>query len=44
MKKIVVMTSQHAYMFYEKLTFQLKQTKNDYWGPGLHLYELEMKN
>lgn len=41
-KRIRVRTSQLTDKFYEKFGFQLMFTKDDYWGKGLHLYQMEM--
>lgn len=41
-KKIRVRTSQLTDKFYEKFGFKLIITKDDYWGKGLHLYQMEM--
>ena len=35
---IKVRTSQLSYKFYEKMGFQLKEIKLDYWQKGFHLY------
>ncbi len=41
-KKAIVTTSQLAYRFFEKFGFVLKQTEQNHWGDGLHLYLLEL--
>jgi ribosomal protein S18 acetylase RimI-like enzyme len=43
-EKFVVMTSQLAFKFFEKLGYKLIKTEKDYWGVGLDLYEMEMPN
>ena len=40
-QKLVVTTSQHAYLFFEKFGYQVLQTEKDHWGPGLDLYLME---
>ncbi|MBO9731669.1 MAG: GNAT family N-acetyltransferase [Chitinophaga sp.] len=40
-EKLVVTTSQKAYLFFEKFGYQLIKTEKDYWGPGLDLYWME---
>lgn len=40
-KNICVRTSQHAYLFYEKNGFILKEITQDYWAKGFHLYSME---
>lgn len=40
--KIKVRTSQLVYQFYEKLGFVLMNTQDNYWGEGMHLYEMEL--
>lgn len=39
---IQVRTSQLVYPFYEKLGFELYETKDDYWGKGMHLYKMKL--
>lgn len=39
--EIGVRTSQHAYQFYEKMGFTLKEVVKDYWAEGFDLYEME---
>ncbi len=41
-KKMVARTSQLAYVFFEKLGFNLVRTERDFWGEGLDLYLMEM--
>lgn len=41
-ENIGVRTSQHAYKFYEKMGFTLKEVVKDYWAPGFDLYDMEM--
>lgn len=41
-EKIIVDTSQLVYPFYEKFGFILLSTKDDHWGPGMHLYSMEL--
>ncbi|MBK6266348.1 GNAT family N-acetyltransferase [Marivirga sp. S37H4] len=41
---IVVRTSQHTYLFYEKMGFKLLKIKKDYWADGFDLYEMEQPN
>lgn len=41
-EKIVVRTSQHAHLFYEKMGFILKKTEKDFWAKGFDLYEMEI--
>ena len=40
-KRIIVRTSQLTCKFYEKMGFQLKEVREDYWAPGYHLYYME---
>jgi [ribosomal protein S18]-alanine N-acetyltransferase len=40
-KVIWVRTSQLAYLFYEKLGFELKFIEKDYWAKGFDLYQME---
>ncbi len=42
LQNISVWTSQLAYQFYAKFGFEIREIKNDYWGPGLDLYRMEM--
>ena len=42
-QKIVVRTSQLAYRFFTKFGFEVVETRENYWGPGLDLYLMEMK-
>jgi len=41
---IIVRTSQHTYLFYQKQGFELLETTKDYWAPGFDLYYMEYKN
>lgn len=43
LKRCIVRTSQRTYEFYEKMGFTLKESKKDFWAPGLDLYYMEMK-
>ena len=40
---IGVRTSQLVYPVYEKLGFVLIDTKDNYWGEGMHLYQMELR-
>jgi ribosomal protein S18 acetylase RimI-like enzyme len=40
--KIIVRTSQHTDIFYQKMGFERLYTKKDYWAPGIDLYYMEM--
>lgn len=40
---IKVRTSQLVYSFYEKLGFVLISTTDNYWGEGMHLYEMDLR-
>jgi N-acetylglutamate synthase-like GNAT family acetyltransferase len=42
-KAIVVRTSQHAYKFYSKCSFALKEVKKNYWAKGFDLYEMKLE-
>lgn len=39
---IKVRTSQLVYPFYEKLGFVIISTTDNYWGDGMHLYEMDL--
>lgn len=39
-QKISVRTSQHAYQFYQKNGFVLKEIERDYWAKGFDLYKM----
>ncbi|HLV39576.1 GNAT family N-acetyltransferase [Xanthomarina sp.] len=41
---IVVRTSQLAYMFYEKLGFELEFVEKDYWAKNFDLYQMKLNN
>lgn len=40
-KTVIIRTTQHTWKFFEKYKFRLLFTKEDYWGPGMHLYHME---
>ncbi|AEV33376.1 GNAT family N-acetyltransferase [Owenweeksia hongkongensis] len=40
---LVVRTSQHTSVFYEKMGFKVLEIKENYWAPGLHLHYMKMK-
>lgn len=42
LEKTAVWTSQLAYPFYAKFGFETQEIKEDFWGPGLDLYRMEM--
>lgn len=42
-EKIVVRTSQLAYLFYAKFEFKLDSIIEDYWSHGYHLYEMSIQ-
>ncbi len=42
--EIEVRTSQLVYPFYEKFGFVLYNTEDDYWGKGMHLYQMKLKH
>ncbi len=39
-QEITVRTSQHAYRFYEKSGFRLREVTKDYWAPGIDRYAM----
>ncbi len=39
-EQVLVRTSQHAYKFYEKNGFVLKEVEKDYWAEGFDLYKM----
>ena len=41
-ESIGVRTSQHAYKFYEKMGFTLKEIVRDYWAPEFDLYDMTL--
>ena len=43
-QKIIVRTSQLAYIFYQKQGFQLLFSEKDYWAEDFDLYQMEYKN
>jgi [ribosomal protein S18]-alanine N-acetyltransferase len=42
-KTIKVRTSQHTWRFYEKQGFRLLRTEENFWAPGIDLYEMIIK-
>ena len=42
-QRITVRTSQLAYKFYEKRSFELLEVKKDYWARGVDMYRMEYK-
>lgn len=40
---VIVHTSQLAYRFFEKFGFILRETKADFWGPGLDYYKMDLE-
>ncbi len=42
-QKITVRTSQVAYKFYEKQSFELFEIKKDYWADGFDMYNMKYK-
>lgn len=41
-QKIIVRTSQLAHSFYAKFGFEVEKIEENYWAPGLHLYDMQM--
>jgi len=41
-EKIVVRTTQLVYKFYQKLGFELVETRKDFWAKGFDLYQMEL--
>ena len=42
LEKTSVWTSQLAYGFYARFGFETQEVQEDFWGPGLDLYRMEM--
>lgn len=42
LEKTAVWTSQLAYKFYSRFGFETQEIKENFWGPGLDLYRMEM--
>ncbi len=42
-KRLIVRTSQLAYIFFEKFGYKVIYTEKDYWGIGLDFYLMEME-
>jgi ribosomal protein S18 acetylase RimI-like enzyme len=40
-KILIVRTSQHAFKFFERQGFTLKEVQQNYWSEGLHLYLMQ---
>jgi predicted GNAT family N-acyltransferase len=36
-------TSQHTFPFFEKMGFKVVKVTNDYYGPGLDRYDMEIR-
>ena len=43
-KSIIVRTSQHAFLFYEKMGFKLLERHKDYWAKGFDMYKMIYNN
>jgi N-acetylglutamate synthase-like GNAT family acetyltransferase len=42
-ERVIVRTSQVAYLYYAKNGFRLLETVGDYWAPGFDLYTMELR-
>ena len=40
--KVIVRTSQLAYLFYQKMGFNLEMTRKNFWATGFDLYQMSM--
>lgn len=40
---IILDTTQHSYLFFEKFGFRVTKITQDSYGPGLHRYDMEQK-
>ncbi len=40
---VSVKNVEQSIAFYEKLGFVLRFTEDNYWGPGMHLYHMDLK-
>lgn len=40
---IIVRTSQHTYLFYKKMGFELRHVEKDFWTEGFDLYEMVLR-
>lgn len=43
-ESIVVRTSQHAYLFYQKMGFEVKEVEKNFWAQGFDLYLMQRLN